>query len=132
LSQDFDFEPKFKISDAGLKEISDILNTFTTTLIILLIDSEGNPFPNQVGTGTFVRVGKTYGILTAEHVTRDIKWNMPCPLGLTLVPEVHRFDIKPGYFDIIEIGIPPEDGEGPDMSIILLGGPDVGEIKARK
>ena len=132
MSYDADLEPKFNISDAGLKEISDSLNAFTTTLIILLIDSEGNPFPNQVGTGTFVKIGKTYGILTAEHVTREIKSNMPCHLGLTLVPEVHRFDIEPYYFDIIEIGIPPKEGEGPDISIILLGIPDVVAIKARK
>jgi hypothetical protein len=132
LSYDSDLDPNFNISDAGLKEISDLLTAFTTTLIILQIDSEGNPFPKQVGTGTFVKIGKTYGILTAEHVTSEIKWYMPCPLGLTLVPEVHRFDIKPGYFDIIDIGIPPIEGEGPDISIILLGDPDVGAIKARK
>ena len=132
MSDDSEVEPQFNISEARLREISDLLLAYSTTLIILLLDSEGNPFANQVGTGTFVKIGDRYGILTAEHVTREIRWHMPCPLGLTLVPEVHRFDIKPGFFDIIEIGTPPSDGEGPDMSFIVLGLPDVGAIKARK
>lgn len=127
-----ELEPQFNISDARLREISDLLNAYSTTLIILLLDSEGKPIANQVGTGTFVKIGERYGILTAEHVTREIKWHMPCPLGLTLMPEVHRFDIKPGFFDITDIGTSPSDGEGPDMSFIILGLPDVGAIKARK
>lgn len=132
MSDNSEVEPQFNISDTRLSEISDLLNAFSTTLIILLLDSEGNPFTNQVGTGTFVKIGERFGILTAAHVTREIEWHMPCPLGLTLVPEVHRFDIKPGFFDITEIGTPPSDGEGPDLSFIVLGLPDVGAINARK
>lgn len=84
----------------------------------------------QAGSGTFVRVGDVFGILTAHHVAElfDGSWH----LGVVLTTEAHRHAIMPELFEVFHIARGDIDSDGPDISFIRIFDPHVGVIRAHK
>jgi hypothetical protein len=74
------------------------------------------------GSGTLVRIGKTYGILTAAHVWRTIREFET--VGIYLYPqrklEVQSIREDPRLFDAVTFENSGEDALGPDIAFIRL------------
>jgi len=84
----------------------------------------------QAGSGTFVRTGDVFGVMTAHHVAELFEGGFY--LGLALVPEVHTHSVRPEYFDIVHIAFGPIECESPDLSFLRIYSPYLGTIKAYK
>jgi len=92
------------------------------------------------GSGTLIRYGSLYGILTAHHVVHGgrvpFDFNSRQRLGITITNFPADFHLEMRYLRCVDIGVPvdackfPE--KGPDLSVILLPRTRVGEIAARK
>ncbi len=94
------------------------------------------------GSGTFIKCGNLYGILTAYHVAHnpkdrsrafDFSINSKQHLGLSLVNNrPHTFSIPMRLVSCLDIGIPRHECSGPDLSVIILPECDGRSIEARK
>ena len=74
------------------------------------------------GSGTLMRVGDHYGILTAQHVTKIFNGRKDYELGVAIDERLHRFTLDNGSSRIIDVGIPvgDDDSLGPDLSFVLI------------
>lgn len=97
------------------------------------MDARGRNIAEQIGSGTYIRAGDSYGILTAYHVSAKLDGEFA--LGLTAAPEAehHRFMVKKKSIEILEIARPVSDEEGPDLSFITLADwDDITRVSASK
>lgn len=111
----------------GVKEL---LEPYSTTLIRLRRNVAPEDTATQIGSGTLVRIGEIYGILTANHVSRELA--KEDHLALILEGKEHQFDIPPKLLDIFPIGEGSVESEGPDLSFIRIFEPKLGTIKMHK
>lgn len=83
------------------------------------------------GSGTLVRVGKTYGILTAAHVWHTIK-DYPL-VGIYLYPprktEMHSVSEELGLMDVVIFDNKHEDDLGPDIAFVRIRDDKVASIE---
>jgi hypothetical protein len=93
------------------------------------------------GSGTFIKCGRIYGILTAHHVVHnpldrnrrfDFSWGSSQELGLPLIGGTHRFTLPMRLLRCVDVGIPRGDPQGPDLAVIILPETEIGDIKARR
>jgi len=84
------------------------------------------------GSGVLIMVGDSYGILTAQHVIRNLPNNGKLGLILSQKNETSNIDIA--YLTKIEIGIPERGKEkkGPDIGVIKLTAKTASEIGSVK
>jgi len=88
------------------------------------------------GSGTFIKCGNVYGILTAHHVVHnpknasrifDFSLDSEQQLGLIITEKrSHSFTIPMSMLTCVDVGIPKTARGGPDLSVIVLP-----EIRAR-
>lgn len=122
--------PLSQTPESLLARIAEMVHSYSTALVKMSVDHEGHERIHQIGSGTFVSVGDTYGILTAQHVSNEL--HGPCDLGLALIRHEHVLRIKKDYLKIIEIASASIPSEGPDLSFIALPASNVSTIKAVK
>jgi len=87
------------------------------------------------GSGTLIRCGDTYGILTAHHVVKQLDFtaNSDKKLYLSVADFPHRLTFEMRNLASITIAEPVSDESGPDMAFIKFPpSAPLGEIKARK
>ncbi len=113
-----------------LAEISETLHRYSVALIKVPTDGNGMDGAFHIGSGTLVSIDKTYGILTAQHVSRSL--DNHCSLGLTIGIEAQEvaFRINKDYLHIIDVATPKTEEYGPDLSFIVIPTLHVGTIKA--
>jgi hypothetical protein len=123
-------KPISEMPDALLAHASQRTGWYSTTLIKVSPPNDPLEEVIQAGSGTLVRLGEVFGVLTAHHVAElfDGSWH----LGLVLRPETHRHAIMPELFDVVPIARGEFDSEGPDISFIRIYPPHVGVIRAYK
>lgn len=116
--------------DALLAHAMDRIGWYSTILTRVRLEGPRGEEAEQAGTGTLVRTGRVYGILTAHHVAELFEdgWR----LGVVLIPQVHTHSIMPELYEIIHIARGSIDCEGPDLSFLRIHDPHVGTIKAYK
>jgi len=114
-----------------LQQIGSNIYDYVTAFIALYIE-EGKPKSELIGSGTFIKSGNKYGILTAHHVVHSDLFKKSEEIGLVIKRGTQSFRIKKEYITIIDIGIPKNQEIGPDLSVVLLGGNDLSTIKASK
>jgi hypothetical protein len=115
-----------ELPDEFLQLASHILSSHSTGLIKLTSRPGGKERGQQIGSGTFVFLGTTFGILTAYHVVELL--DEPCELGLTLIEAVHRVTINRQLIEIIPIAKPRVSGKGPDLAFIRIPNVKANEI----
>lgn len=122
--------PISEMPDALLAHASQRTGWYSTTLIKVRPPTHPPEEAIQAGSGTFVRIGEIFGVLTAHHVAElfDGSWH----LGIVLVPEVHRHSIRPELLDVVHIARGEEGADGPDLSFIRIYPPHIGTIRAYK
>jgi hypothetical protein len=114
-----------------IEQIANRLHPFTTVIVKLQRDQAGNKKPPvQIGSGTFIAIGNVYGILTAQHVARELDGD--CALGLALLKHEHIHLIERQYLDVIHVASAIVPADGPDLAFIVLPAPNVSAIKAVK
>ena len=83
---------------------------------------ENQPF----ASGTFVKYGSHFGILTAYHVPYNttkpfnFKPNSPDQLGLAITQHVHALWIEMQHLKPYSIGVPTDEKSGPDMAFLEI------------
>jgi hypothetical protein len=119
-----------QIPESLYKRTSDVVNSFSTGLIQIAHRNQGQVNATLMGSGTFVSIQGSYGILTAHHVTELLENGDS--LGLILIPNAHRIIIDFQYFQVIKIVRGSVESEGPDLSFISLPVSKASEIKPYK
>jgi len=94
------------------------------------------------GSGTFIKCGRVYGILTAHHVVHnprdssrafDFSAGSKQQLSLSITDKrSHSFTIPMSVLDSIDVGIPKGANVGPDLSVIVLPEVQARSIAIRK
>lgn len=84
----------------------------------------------MIGSGTLIKVGEVYGIVTAQHVTAS--FGCGTKLGFILLPYEHRFFLEADHLQIVEFARPSEASQGPDLALVILPTNLLGTLKARK
>jgi hypothetical protein len=111
------------------EEIEDKIKPYVIGLLGVNVNTSGEE-AELVGSGTLVQVANKYGILTARHVTQELKKFHK--VGLNLGTFVHRFAIDIAFLPIVDIGSRVGDDIGPDLAVIILPEIHEGTIKAKK
>ena len=110
--------PFSEIPDSILESVSEKVFTYSSPLLKITFDPPDVDYVEVIGSGTFVRVGDIYGILTANHVAKNLDGE--CFLGLALLRDEDNFKIHKSFIKIIDIGIPNTNGYGPDIAFIMF------------
>ncbi len=86
------------------------------------------------GSGTLVRIGKMYGVLTADHVLEYLPADQDIGLVISMgsEPLVHRFTLAKGAVSRLRVGHGHNTREGPDIGLLLISTFDAGRLGARK
>jgi len=124
------------IPDKLINDIARIIKCYSTALILVTIDSNGIQHPLAIGTGTFVSISGTFGILTAAHVVkklmREKSAGRPYLLGLTINDYPQNYAIHSNSLEPIIIATGQIESEGPDLGFIELPHSEKGIIEATK
>jgi hypothetical protein len=101
---------------------------------LVRVEHGADKLTDLAGSGTLVRVGEAYGILTAGHVLHHLRTESE--IGLVLArtgePILHKPTFQRQNTRWIKVlGEGPEN-EGPDLGLILLSNVDAGALQARK
>jgi hypothetical protein len=101
---------------------------FTYTVgIIGILQKEPDEKISLLGTGSLIKTDCFYGILTAEHVSREIK-NFD-EIGLSIgavgennlqLPRYERFIIEKMCLEVIEVFKSSDTAEGPDLGLVQI------------
>lgn len=106
--------------------LSEKLMTEAEYHTVVLLGVRGRREVTHCGTGTLIRSGDRYFILTAAHcVNKIVKFE---ELGLVLKNEEHRFTVS--IMQPIYIGNRISDEWGPDLAFLPLQPNDAGKISA--
>jgi hypothetical protein len=125
-----DYFSSASIPEHTYKLISTTIIDHSVTLLRIEYDPPGVDNPSQVGSGTFITNGKDYGILTAHHVITE--FNSESCLGLTLSSDEDDYKIPWKELDLLSIGVPKTDENGPDLVFIRLSSYQINEIERYK
>ena len=71
-----------------------------------------------LGNGTLVQIGSARGILTAQHVAREIRTGMV--IGMAILATEHHLSVPGESFERVDIAEPVREGTGPDLSFLRL------------
>jgi hypothetical protein len=112
------------------RDISEVINGYSTALIMVRIGADEQEAANLIGSGTFISSAKATGILTAAHVVDAMKGSYL--LGLTLREHEHRYLIESKYLNIIRIAKGQVESDGPDLALIVLPTSELGIIRANR
>jgi hypothetical protein len=114
--KDFDIEPYLIKSNAEIAHFT----------IIFIGDNK------WVSSGTFVNYGGYYGILTAQHVAKELWKSSNVALSITEYPSRVKFD--PKHCEHVMIGENVlESEDGPDLSFLIIRDTNLlGILKAHK
>jgi len=116
------------VSKEILENAVRILQHHTTTLIKVAKDYSGAEKSIHIGSGTFVQIEDAYGIITAQHVAKQL--DGPCHLGLTIDTAYHRYLIPKDHLGVFELAMPVTEEWGPDLAFIGIPAAEVGTIRA--
>lgn len=100
---------------AILREISSYLGRY----FVGIIGCSEPAIAEFIGSGTLIKVGETYGILTANHVAQALIQAYEA-LGLALIAERHSTFLSIEDIRVITVGTGGEGGFGPDLAVIVL------------
>lgn len=105
---------------------------YSTGLVLVAKDSQGQEYTRLIGADTFVSVSEVSGILTAAHVAKELK--EPHLLGLTLNQSSHRYviPVQHLHINIIDEAEGQDKSKGPDLAFIEIPQFHLGTIRATK
>jgi hypothetical protein len=87
------------------------------------------------GSGTLVTAGGRHAILTADHVLDALPNKGEFGLILPTAqpqPQLHRFRLEVNNVEKIRVAKASCTKDGPDLGLVLLAGPDVSRLGAKK
>ena len=121
--------PEIKMKDIPQSFMDAVRNGLKNYLVPMLGFSEADPVP--LGSGTYVRIGDRYGILTAAHV-----WNAASSYQKIFIILTDRsptaFSISPRHISPKLIWGGKENEWGPDLAFLELAPNDVATLKGSK
>src|SRR5262249_25386798 len=116
-------EVNIKLDDAFTGPVCD----FSVGFLRFRKDDKGNEVAIPVGTGTFAKMGRVYGIVTAGHVLEPLKEGV---VGLvrfpSIEPALQNFRLDLGHTERIMVWN-GKDGDAPDLAFLKIP-----ELDARK
>jgi len=124
------------LQDKLLDNIGRIIKCYTTAIILITMGSKGQQYPLFIGTGTFVSISNTIGIITAAHVVdkllKENSLNRPYLLGLTINDYAQKYAIHSNLIEPLIIAHGQVESDGPDLGFIVLPHSERGTIEATK
>lgn len=111
--------------------IKEEIFNYMTAILSVSKDKDGEKC-ELIGSGTFIKIGDYFGILTANHVVNNQLFQKSKKIGLVLQRKAHSYFVERDMITCISIGKKTGYGIGPDLSLILLSQPIVETIKATK
>ncbi|MCK3776677.1 hypothetical protein MZK49_08020 [Ensifer sesbaniae] len=116
-----------------------LVKDFTTTISHMTIGFVNIPrhgsgeYADPVGSGTLVRIGPIFGILTAAHVLDALSPHEEVGLlRITNRPDrPQKMKIDMGQAETVVIGRPPFGSSGPDIAFLRLPEATAGWLKAK-
>lgn len=122
----------FKSIKDFLKSINSLISNFSTGLINIINEPEDQQIYKLQGSGTFVRIGETFGVLTAYHVSKELQKGSETGFILFSDNKAHKFSIPSNEISFLDLAIPENEEYGPDISFLRLPNEKIGPIKANK
>jgi hypothetical protein len=113
-----------------IERASRLIGKYSTSLIMGETGPSGKASAQLIGSGTFVRVGDIWGIVTAQHVSERLR--QAAGLGLILIEEEHSFWIERQFISILQLADSVVAGVEPDLAFIRLPSTEVSKIKTYK
>jgi hypothetical protein len=101
-----------------------------TFAIAIIRESDVVGKSQLLGSGTLVQIGTTKGIMTAQHIARNIRPDSS--IGIAILKTEHRISVSGGDLNRIDIGVPVREGAGPDISFLNLPESIVNTISASR
>lgn len=123
---------KFKTIEEFLNYLSATITNFSTPLVNILENSENQIITKLQGSGTFIRVGDLFGILTAFHVAEELKKGFAIGLNIYSDENGQSYNILRENIVIFDIANHVENKYGPDISFLRLPNESIGILKANK
>lgn len=120
--------PLHKVPEELIAAVAEQINNRTVALVRCRQYANGFQEALQIGSGTLLRIGNRYGILTAYHVAKEL--DGASHLGLDILDSPSSFIIDKDYIQIITIAKPVSESAGPDLAFIVLTRNDAETIKA--
>lgn len=114
-----------------LDKIGKVVRSYSVCLLAMYIEN-GEPRVELIGSGTLIKFGDKFGILTAYHVVHSNKFMKSERIGVGLNEEEHQYSIGKNELEILDIGIPIDQKRGPDLSIIVLYSKNLATMKSLK
>jgi hypothetical protein len=109
------------------------LHLCSTALFRVWIDERGDRQASQIGSGTFVTIRGTHGVLTAQHVPEQLRSADSLGLSAAREGEEHAMIVERNSIRIIEVAPRESDEFGPDLALVVLSdSDDAGTIKASR
>ena len=100
---------------------------------VKIVGQEDDAVP--AGSGTLVTAAGRHAILTAAHVLDALpnsgEFGLILPRSGT-EPKLHRYRLDAGKVHKIRIAKASYDRTGPDLGLLILGGPDVTKLESTK
>jgi hypothetical protein len=119
--------------DSLLRQITGRLHAHSTMLMRIIVEPDGNEEGVHIGSGTLVKIGEVYGVLTAQHVVAELRGDYLLGLSAAREGETHSFKAQKSSIHVIEITLPVSEEYGPDLGFIVLSDwDDVGTLKASR
>ena len=121
-----------RITDIPIDIIEEVSKQISHYLvgIVKIQETSASEDAILIGSGTLVKICNTFGILTANHVIKEVP--SQGEIGLILSERLHRYTIQSELVGRIEIAKGSIQSEGPDLGFLVLPQADLGQIKAMK
>lgn len=120
---------KFVDVEGFYEYVQNFIVNHSTVLIKIPNELNTKAKVKVIGSGTFIRLLKSFGVLTAKHVAKEL--SIDEKLGFNILPEgqSHNFNIPVKEIEIMDLS---DNGNKPDISFIKIPNYYKGTIEAYK
>lgn len=121
--------PRSQVGHDVIKRIGRHLVNFSIGFVKLEQTPQGKT-AFLAGSGTLVKAGDTYAMLTADHVVAELP--KKGPLGLVMFGYRADFTVEARTLKFVKIARGPVDRDGPDIGAVILSPEITGSLAAKK
>ena len=120
-----------ELPNSLIDSVSDHIKQFSVVLLRITSDKDAEGM-QQIGSGTLIIINSLHSILTAEHVTAQLRNSDRLGLLSSFRGNPHRYTFNQDNLGIHSIGRGKDDSIGPDIGLIVLPRINIGRLKAEK
>jgi len=128
-----DPNPLRDLPEGTFRRIASRLHVYSTALFRVWIDKAFHRLASPIGSGTFLSIGSSYGVLTAQHVPDRLRPGDSLGLSAAREGDEHAMIVSRDSIRVIDVARRDSDEFGPDLAFIVLADwSDVVTVKASR